>query len=808
MNDLQSQLQSSLGGAYVLERELTGGGMSRVFLAEEVALGRRVVIKVLPPDLAAGVSTERFTREVHLAARLQHPHIVPVHAAGAAMDLPYFTMPYIEGDTLRARLLRGPIPLDDSLRILRDIALALEYAHQQGVVHRDIKPDNIFLAGSSAVVSDFGIAKAITVARTAAGELRTTSGDSQLTAVGTAIGTPAYMAPEQAAGSPDIDHRADIYAFGCVAYEVLCGAPPFRGRVAHELILAQIGQAPPPLSGCVADVPPVLDALVMRCLAKAPDERPQSAGELLAALKSVATPSSPVASPSRRRWGAWVAVASMVVVTLTWFAARQLRDRVPAPSAAPGTHSIAVIPFMNVGGDTATEYFSDGVSDELATALGRIPNLRVTARSGAYRYKGRRDLDVREVGRELGVSLVLTGTARRSAQQLRVSAQLVSASDGVEIWSENFDRKFDDVLVLADSLSAAISAALSSRLGGATGVTHVAEGGPKVGTASAAAYDAYLRGKYSLLRRRAGLEGAAGEFSEAIALDPQFARAYAGLGTALALLTYFGDSQPPGRAERSRTAAQTALRLDSTNAEALVALGILALTQHQWQEAQQSLERARALEPGLADAHFHLGRALIYEGRLAEGVRSIEVARSLEPFSPVYTIWLGHVLAWLGQREQALSEARRAWELDSNSILVQNLGSLAFLQQGETAQAQRIARRPAEAAFQRGTFAYVLARSGAGDEARRLMQPVIARGGRSWFDQTNLALLRLGLGDTTRALDAMDQAVERGEPLAAFQPLSAPIYDPVRASPRFAALVRRLGLDVALITSPRGGRVP
>jgi len=364
------------------------------------------------------------------------------------------------------------------------------------------------------------------------------------------------------------------------------------------------------------------------------------------------------------------------------------------------------------------------------------------------------------------------------------------------------------VLALADSLTADISSALLSRLTGTTPPRQVNLVRPKVGTSNPAAYDAYLKGKYSLIRRRAGLEGAANEFGQAIALDPRYARAWAGLGTALALLTYFADSPPPDRVPRSREAALTALRIDSTNAEAHVALGILSLTQHMWSDAQRSLRRAVALEPGLADAHFHLGRTLIYQGRLADGVRSIEVARSLEPFSPVFTVWLGHSLAWVGRRQQALAEARRAWELDSNSMLVRNLGSLAFLEQGEMEQAQRIARRPAEAAFQRGTMGYVQAQTGAVAEARRLVQSIVERGGRGWLDQINLALTSLGLGDTVTALDAMERAVDRGEPLAAYHSLAAPMYDPVRASPRFAALVRRLGLDPAILAAPGGGRLP
>jgi serine/threonine-protein kinase len=804
---LQARLQHSLGATYTLERELAGGGMSRVFLAEETALGRRVVIKVLPPDLAAGVSAERFTREVQVAARLQHPHIVPVHATGEAADLPFYTMPFVDGDTLRARIARGAVTLDDAVRILRDVARALEYAHGHGVVHRDIKPENIFLAGSSAVVSDFGIAKAISAARTEPHLPTSTESVTQLTQAGMTVGTPAYMAPEQAAGAPSVDHRADIYSFGVVAYEILSGAPPFASREAHQLILAHIAQVPTPLGQVAPAVPLALASLVMRCLAKSPDERPQTAAELVTALESVGTPGATQLQPVRPLGALRAGIVVTAVVILAWLGVRAFGDRTePSPPTAPPPSSLAVLPFVNIGGDTATEYFADGITDELATALGRIPEMRIAARSSAYRYRGRRDVDVREVGRDLNVALVLTGTARRAADQIRVSAQLTSAADGVEIWSDSFDRPFNDVLTLTDSLTSIISTALSRRLAVVT-TPPATSARTQIGTSNPAAYDAYLRGKFSLLRRRAGLEGAAGEFSTAIAFDSTFARAYAGLGTALALLTYFGDSQPPERAANSRAAAMMALRLDSTNAEARVALGILSLTQHRWEDAERELLRAIALQPGLSDAHFHYGRALIYQGRLADGVRSFEVARGLEPSSPVYTVWLGHTLPWIGRRGQALVETRRAWDLDSNSILVHNLGSLAFLQLGEVSQALHIARQLSNAEFQRGTLAYVLARAGAEDDARRLMQSVLDRGGRSWYDQTNLMLMYLGLGNADSAMAALELAIDRGEPVGAFHGLTSPVYDPLRTNPRFAQALTRLGLDPAILGAPRGGRV-
>ncbi|HEY6826425.1 MAG TPA: protein kinase [Gemmatimonadaceae bacterium] len=281
MSDLRSQLQETLSGSYTLERELGGGGMSRVFVADEVRLGRKVVVKVLSPELAAGISAERFEREIRTAASLQQANIVPVLATGDTEGLPYYTMPFVEGESLRARLSKQPpLSVSDTLRILGDVARALQYAHEHGIVHRDIKPDNVLLSGGTAVVTDFGIAKALS-------DSRTGGSGATLTALGTSIGTPAYMAPEQAAGDPDIDHRADIYAFGCMAFELLTGKPPFHGRTPSRILGAHMGEAPPLLADARPDIPVVLSELVMRCLAKDPSGRPQSAAEIIAALNGV-----------------------------------------------------------------------------------------------------------------------------------------------------------------------------------------------------------------------------------------------------------------------------------------------------------------------------------------------------------------------------------------------------------------------------------------------------------------------------------------------------------------------------------------
>ena len=291
---LRDELQHTLGSAYTLERELGGGGMSRVFVAEENSLGRKVVVKVLPPEIAAGVNVDRFKREIQMAARLQHPHIVPVLTSGEMAGTPYYTMPFVEGESLRARIQRsGALSITEAIGVMRDVAKALAYAHERGVVHRDIKPDNVLLSGGSATVADFGIAKAIAAARG--------DGDSKsvtLTQLGSALGTPAYMAPEQAAADPSTNHRADIYAFGCMAYELLTGAPPFTAKTPQKLLAAQMGETPEPIKSHRPDTPDALADLIMRCLEKDADHRPQQASQLVQTLENVTSGGGHAAMPA------------------------------------------------------------------------------------------------------------------------------------------------------------------------------------------------------------------------------------------------------------------------------------------------------------------------------------------------------------------------------------------------------------------------------------------------------------------------------------------------------------------------------
>ncbi|HEY0242417.1 MAG TPA: serine/threonine-protein kinase, partial [Gemmatimonadaceae bacterium] len=382
---LREQLQESLGSAYTIERELGGGGMSRVFLATENRLRRKVVVKVLSPDLAAGVSAERFEREIQLAAQLQQANIVPLIATGDTNGLPYFTMPFVEGESLRARIAaRGKFTIAECIGILRDVARALSYAHAAGVVHRDIKPDNVLLSHGAAVVTDFGIAKALS-------DSRSSTGGSSITQTGTSVGSPAYMAPEQIAGDPNVDHRADLYALGCMGYELLAGEPPFTAETPQRVLAAHLAQAPKPIASSRSDVPQRLAAVVMRCLEKDPANRPASATEILTTLESVSTgdetavPMREKATPTVRLLATIAAVLILIVagaLTFNKFYSRTVK-------ASPADRSVAVLPLANLSGDKANDYFGEGLAEEITGALSKA-GLRVVGRSsaGALSAKG------------------------------------------------------------------------------------------------------------------------------------------------------------------------------------------------------------------------------------------------------------------------------------------------------------------------------------------------------------------------------------------------------------------------------------
>jgi serine/threonine-protein kinase len=430
MADTLERLKAALATRYAIDRELGSGGMATVYLATDQRHRRSVALKVLRPELAAEMGTERFLREIEIAASLHHPHILPLYDSGEAEGFLYYVMPHVDGESIRERLVREhELPIPFATQVIGEIADALAYAHARGVVHRDIKPDNVMLSGRHALVMDFGVAKAVSDAAVSAA----------LTTAGVSLGTPAYMAPEQAAADPNVDARADIYSLGALAYELLAGRPPFIGTTPQMVMSAHVTQTPEPVTSHRQAVTAELADLVMRCLEKRPADRWQRADELLDRIAAIDTPSAGMQ-------GAAVSPPGLHATTVE-------------PPETSTERAIAVLPFQNLSADAENEYFSDGITEEIINALNRIASLRVAARSSSFAFKGK-NVNVRKVGEELKVNAVLEGSVRKAANRLRITAQLINVADGYQLWSERYDRELEDVFAIQDEISESIVEAL------------------------------------------------------------------------------------------------------------------------------------------------------------------------------------------------------------------------------------------------------------------------------------------------------------------------------------------------------------
>ena len=654
MTDLRDRLQASLGESYRLERELGGGGMSRVFVAQDTRLGREVVVKVLSPDLAAGVNNDRFHREILVAAQLQHPQIVPVLAAGDTDGLPYFTMPYVAGESLRRRLDGGrPLPVVDAVAVLRDVARALAYAHAHGVVHRDIKPDNVLVAGGSAAVTDFGIAKALSSSRTFDGE--------NLTRVGNSLGTPAYMAPEQVAADPNADHRIDIYSFGAMAYELLSGSPPFSGRPPHSVLSAHLTEQPAPLQTRAPEVPPALAALVMKCLAKNPADRPQTADEIVRALDRVDlsndwTALQPVAKVGvSRRTIALVAAAVIAVAAGGWAIWEQVHGRGPAPD--PGT--VAVVPFRVASADPALYYLREGMLDLLAAKLTGEGGLRATDPRqllDAWRKAGgsesaelSRDDDL-ALARRLGAGRLLLGDVVGTPNRIVLTASLLGSARGDSITRLSVEGPPDSLAWLVDRLAARLLAETSDEGAGRSA---------SLTSTSLPALRAYLDGQAKV--RRVDVVGAAKDFERALDADSTFALAALGLRMAS---SWYGDATLQQRgldiAWRERA------RLSQRDQALLLAVaGPRYPEAPTSQELLQARERYVAVAPDRADAWYLLGDHVFHYG------------------------W---VLNVPNPEDRALESFRRASEIDSSYVVGYIHALPLALSLGDTSAARRFER--------------------------------------------------------------------------------------------------------------------
>jgi serine/threonine-protein kinase len=784
VSDFRDQLQASLGSAYTLERELTGAGMSRVFVADEQALGRKVVVKVLPPDSVAHISTARFKREISLAAQLQHPHIVPLLTAGDADGLPFYTMPYVRGESLRVRLTSGELPLGEAVRVLRQIASALAFAHDAGVVHRDIKPDNVLISGDAAMVTDFGVAKALSAA--------TSGGESGVTSLGMALGTPAYMSPEQASADPSVDHRSDIYAWGVLAYELLTGTTPFAGRTQQAMLAAHTTEPPQPIDLRRPAIPAPLARLVMRCLEKRPADRPQHAREIVQSLDEITTPMTGVmpakTAESRRRRSRSLIFAAIAVVVLAGAAIAARIAREPEKAALV---SAAVLPLEVAGGDTAMLYLAEGLSDGVSAELLRR-GVRVAPRTSTYALRDK-VRDPKDVASALGVASVFVGRVRPRGSRIRVTYDLVG-SDGTALTQGALERDAGDAIAIQDEILQDLLRVLrpGGRLAADPSTVHQRAVNPQ-------AYDLYLRAVHHRNTfTKEGIEKGIDLFKRAIAIDSTFASAYAEMAWAYMALA---DAYYPPRVvvPPAQAALRKALSLDDSLAAAH--RNLAALYQQylfDWDGTRREANRALALNPSDGEAYLWLAASKLTHGERAGVAEDVAASIRLDPLSPFISLSAIWFYTVLGHPDSAIARYHRMLELDPEFFYLDSWVSQAFRMKGRLdsalAAGQAASRKLGHASPE---LIITLVALGRREEARRQLAELEAFSERSYVPPELLARAELALGDTTKALANLEKGPDAQSAMVQMVTWY-PEFRELLGNPRFDRYLRRVNLYDAM----------
>ena len=739
-------LQTALGDRYHLEREIGRGGMATVYLAQDLKHRRSVAVKIFHPALAENLGPERFQREVEIAARLSHPHILTLFDSGEADGFLYYVMPFVSGESLRARMRReGPLPVGEAVRIARTIASALSYAHERGVVHRDIKPENVMLYEGEPVVTDFGIAKAVSAA-----------GIETLTQTGLIVGTPTYMSPEQAAGEP-VDGRSDVYSLATVLFEMLCGDPPFPG--APMVALARrLAEPAPSARARRQQVSDALDRVIAGGLARAPEER-YTAAEFFTALGAAGLASAAEAPASAA-----------------------------APARAPDSGSIVVLPFANLSPDPDTEYFSDGMTDELISALTRVNGLRVVSRTSAFAFKGKHE-DVRAIGAQLKVGTALEGSVRKAGRRLRVTAQLTDVSTGYQLWSEVFDRDLEDVFAIQEEISRAIVSELRGKLLGPEATRLV-----RPATDDLEAYTLYLKGRQLWNRRtEESLKLGLRHFERALERDPRYGMAHIGVADSYSILGFYTALPPTEAFPKAKAASLRALELDPRLSEARPTLAYVSMYHDwDWKAAEDQFRMAIKANPGYATAHQWYGNFLAVLLRFDESLAEFGKAVELDPLSPLKGAALGWGYYFAGRYQESIAQCRRALELDPQLAVTHLWLGLASEGAGAIDDALK--------AFEEGVrlapneplglayLAHGLAQAGRTDQARRRLRELQDLSGRRYVSSYDLAIICTGLGDTQQALDLLEQGYrERTHWMALLQ--VDPRLAPLRGHPRFDRLL-------------------
>jgi serine/threonine-protein kinase len=750
--------------------------MATVYLAEDLKHRRRVAVKVMRPELAAALGGERFFREIELAARLTHPHILPLHDSGKAGEFLYYVMPYIEGESLRAKLARGgELPIGEAVRILRDVVDALSEAHEHGVVHRDIKPENILLSKQHALVTDFGVAKAVDEA----------TGRQALTTAGVALGTPTYMAPEQAAADTYIDHRADIYAVGALGYELLTGRPPFVGPTAQSILTAHVTRAPEEVTKHRPTVPGALAQLIMRCLEKKPADRWQRAEELLPQLEALMTPSGGVTptttrpvgavSGSRRKSlvGGGGLLAVLVLAAAGWWLladrGRAATDVVPLGDGV----RLAVLPLENLSASEEDEYFSDGITRDLNAQISKLGGFIVIAHGSARRLSSA-DRGYGEVANDLGARYLVDGSVRRGNGRVHINASLIDPETGGQLWTDVYDR--------ADSVSAIleIQSDIARQVAAVLSVDVAPEELAKLAaqpTTSTEAYDAYQLGRFFWNKRTdEGLRRAIDYFSAAVAADSEFALAYVGLADAYLLLPWYAYTKPLEAVPLAEAAALRALAIDSAVGEAYASLaGIRDYYDWDLDGAEEAFRRAIALSPNYATARQWHGSWLVWVGRIDEGVAELRRALELDPLSLIIRQNLSDAFLVAHRVEEAIGQYRRMQALDST--FAPSFLGWVHVAAGRLEDALAVFDRYDDNLGRMHAYARLGDHSMARQLYEEVEQSVRQDSQQRWVSGFTMASAALAIGDTSHAFELMEQAVEERDPRLSDMMLRRPPWE-------------------------------
>ena len=772
-------------GPYQFESRIGRGGMGDVYRARDTRLGRTVAIKVLPWHSAASQSArDRFEREARTIAALNHPNICALYDVGSEDGVEFLVMEFLEGETLATRLLRGPLPEGEVIRIAAQIASALDRAHRTGIVHRDLKPSNIILTESGAKLLDFGIAK-LHDGDAGRDVRRADVPPSTLTGRGGILGTVAYMSPEQVRGET-VDARSDLFSLGTVVYEMARGRRPFTGENTQELCAAILRGVAAIPSGL--DERRGLDAVLARALQPDRDARYQDAAAMQADLLRLH------GAPAHPGWWRAAAIAALVAVLM---AAGLLLSRGDRRSAPPGgVRAVAVLPFTPLtasGGES--DYLGVALADALITELGAVETVAVRPSSGSTRYAGA-GVDPVAAGRELNAELVVHGAIQRAGDNLRVTVHLIRVGDGLTVWSERFDARWTDVFSVQDAIAEQVARALAVPLTG-DDRRRVQQRRP----GNVDAYEAYLKGRYFWNMRTAeGLTRALGYFQDALRLDPGYAQAHAGLADTYAVLgsTALAALPPSDAGPKAIAAAARALEIDATLAEAHVSYAFAVYSyQWDWARAEEHFRRAIALDPDYATAHYWYSLYLDQLGRLDEAAVEAQRAVDLEPLSLVgtYAVGLTHYCA--RRFDRAIEYAQRVLEVDPEYPLGLRLLGSSLVAQGRFTEAiepyERLARAAPDNSLYGGWLAHVYGRAGRVRQAREILARLAAQRAARHVAAANMAIGYIGIGDNDAALFWLEQAYTDHSQALTYLKID-PVYDPLRSSPRFTELLRRVGL--------------